>query len=214
MKIALADDHAVVIEGLRLCFEADPDFEVVGIANDGDAIIELVKEKRPDIAIIDITMPGKNGIEAVRTITADADNVTQCIMLSMHRDPAYVREALRAGARAYLVKSSAFDELRTAVDAVTTGKTYISPEIAGELIESLATDPQPQDDTLSKLTPRERQTMKLLAEGNSVKEIAHQLGLSHKTVHTFRATVMQKLQVTSIAELTRIAIRAGMIEID
>jgi DNA-binding NarL/FixJ family response regulator len=214
MKIALADDHAMVIEGLRLCFESDPDCQVIGSAEDGEGIVKLVLEHQPDIAIIDVTMPGLNGIEAVRKITADKTNQTRCMVLSMHRDPEYVKEAFRAGARAYLVKSSAFEELKGAAEAIQEGKTYVSPEIANVLVENLDSDADSPANALKALTPRERQTMKLLAEGLSIKEIAFELGISYKTVHTFRTMIMQKLEISNIAELTRFAIKANLIEID
>jgi two-component system response regulator NreC len=214
MRIALADDHAMVIEGLQLCFESDPDCHVIGTAEDGDGIVELVARERPDLAIIDITMPGMNGIEAVRKITEEKDCQTNCMVLSMHRDPEYVKEAFRAGARAYLVKSSAFKELREAAKSLVEGKTYISPEIANVFVENMDDQKQSPNEALSALTPRERQTMKLLAQGFSIKEIAYKLGISYKTVHTFRTMIMQKLEITNIADLTRFAIKAQVIDID
>jgi len=214
MRIVLADDHAVVTEGLRLCFEQVPGCEVVGIATDAAGVVDLVRRQAPDVAIIDISMPDASGLEAVRTLTGDPDLQTACIILSMHRDPAYVREAMQAGARAYLVKSSPFEELRQAVDAVLAGKTYISPEIAGSLVEPLDDARPPEAEALQRLTRRERQTVTELARGMSVKEIAYAWDLSPKTVHAFRSSAMQKLQVGSIAELTRLAIRAGIIDLD
>lgn len=214
MRIALADDHAMVLEGLRLCFESDPECQVIGSSEDGQGIIDLVKSENPDIAIIDITMPGINGIEAVRRITADRNCRTRCMVLSMHKDSQYVKEAFRAGARAYLVKSSAFKELKAAAQALLEGKTYVSPEIANVLVENLDGPDQSPGQALNLLTPRERQTMKLLAEGLSIKEIAFELGISYKTVHTFRTMIMQKLELSSIADLTRFAIRANVIGVD
>lgn len=213
MRIALADDHVMVIEGLQLCFEADHEIQIIGTAEDGEGIVELVAREQPDIAIIDINMPGMNGIEAVRLITRNKENLTRCMVLSMHRDPEYVKEAFRAGARAYLVKSSAFKELREAANSLQEGKTYISPEIANVFVNNLDTEQQAPSEAIKILTPRERQTMKLLAEGLSVKEIAYNLGISYKTVHTFRTMIMQKLDINNIADLTRFAIKAHIIEI-
>jgi DNA-binding NarL/FixJ family response regulator len=215
MRIVIADDHALVVEGLRLCFGTDPDFEVVAVAENGDQLLEAVRRENPDLAVVDISMPGLNGIDAVRAIRCLPGIVTRCLIMSMHREAEFVREAFRAGAGAYIVKSSSFDELRIAARTVMSGRNYLSPEIADLLASSLAeTGTGPVRSGISTLTPRERQTFQLLAEGLSVKGIGFKLGVSHKTVHTYRTVLMQKLGCESIAELTKMAIRHGLTEVD
>ena len=214
MRIVIADDHAMVIEGLKMCFATDPDFEVVGTAEDAPGLLELVRRLRPDVAIVDISMPGHSGIEAVRAVAADPDLPTRCLIMSMHGETEFVTEAFRAGARAYILKSSPFKELQQAVRTVMGGATYLSPRIADLLVDSLAGTQQPAGRGLGSLTPRERQTFQLLAEGLSVKAAAFRLGVSHKTVHTYRAALMRKLDCASMAELTKLAIRHGVICVD
>ncbi|HPF69526.1 MAG TPA: response regulator transcription factor [Candidatus Krumholzibacteria bacterium] len=211
MKIVIADDHAMIIEGLQLCFGANPAYEVVGVAEDGDRLMEMVERHRPDVAVLDITMPRMNGIEATREIVRRFNGETRCVILSMHRDGQYVVEAFRAGARGYIVKSSAFRELEFAVNSVMEGKTYVSPEVSDVLVGAL-NEPAPVGGgpSLSGLTRRERQTLQLLAEGLSVKEISYKFGVSHKTVHAYRASVLDKLQIDSLAGLTKFAIRHGI----
>ncbi len=215
MRIVIADDHALVVEGLRLCFGTDPEFEVVAVAENGDQLLDAVRRENPDLAVVDISMPGLNGIDAVRAIRALPGIETRCLVMSMHREAEFVREAFRAGAGAYIVKSSSFDELRVAARTVMSGRNYLSPEIADLLASSLAEPTTgPVRSGISTLTPRERQTFQLLAEGLSVKAIGFKLGVSHKTVHTYRTVLMQKLGCESIAELTKLAIRHGLTEVD
>lgn len=214
MRIVIADDHAMVIEGLRMCFETDPDFEVVGTAEDVPGLLEQTRRLRPDVAIVDISMPGHTGIEAVRAIAADRTLPTRCLIMSMHGEAEFVAEAFRAGARAYILKSSSFKELQQAVRTVMGGSTYLSPPIADLLVDSLSGTLPPGGVGLGALTPRERQTFQMLAEGLSVKAVALQLGVSHKTVHTYRAALMRKLECASMAELTKLAIRHGLTCVD
>ena len=214
MRIVIADDHALVIEGLKMCFDSDPEFEVVGVAENGDILMDMVRRLAPDVAIIDITMPGLNGIDAARAISRDESSTTRCVIMSMHGDSEFVTEAFRAGASAYIVKSSSFKELQQAVRTVMSGKTYVSPEIADLLMDSFTGQTPPARTGLARLTPRERQTFQLLAEGLSVKAIALKFGVSHKTVHTYRANILQKLECDGIAELTKLAIRHGLTAVD
>jgi two-component system response regulator NreC len=215
MKIVIADDHAMIIEGLQLCFGSNPRYQVVGVAEDGDQLMAMVDEHRPEVAVLDITMPKMNGIEATREICRRYGTDTKCIILSMHRDGEYVVEAFRAGARGYVVKSSAFRELEFAVNSVMEGKTYVSPEVSDVLVGAL-NEPAPTaaGPSLASLTRRERQTLQLLAEGMSVKEISYKFGVSHKTVHAYRAAVLEKLQIDSLAGLTKFAIRHGITNVD
>ncbi len=214
MKIVLADDHNLVIEGLRKCFDADPEFEIVGTAADGDELVALVDKLNPDIALVDITMPGMNGIEAVRAIRKNSAVDTRCVVLSMHREREFVNAAFKNGARGYVLKSASFSELKEAVHTVMQGKKYVGHKVADLLLEEMGEIPGGPPSPLSRLTPRERQTLQLLAEGLSVKQIGTKLGISHKTVHTFRASLMQKLECNSVAELTRLAIRHGLTNLD
>jgi DNA-binding NarL/FixJ family response regulator len=215
MRIVIADDHALVVEGLQLCFGTDPDFEVVAVAPNGADLLTVVSRENPDLAIIDISMPVLNGIDAVRAIKELPGIDTRCLIMSMHREAEFVREAFRAGASAYILKSSSFEELRAAAHLVMSGRNYLSPEVAELLAGSLfeVVGKSVHSGGISSLTPRERQTFLLLAEGLSVKGIGFKLGVSHKTVHTYRTVLMQKLDCDSIAELTKLAIRLGLTEV-
>lgn len=213
-RIVIADDHAMVIEGLKMCFAADPQVQVVGEARNADELLALVRRLRPDVAVVDISMPGQSGIEAIRTIAADKGLATRCLVMSMHGEAEFVTEALRAGARAYILKSNSFKELQQAVRAVMGGSTFLSPQIADLVVSSLAGGVTAAARGMGSLTPRERQTLRLLAEGLSVKAAAERLGVSHKTVHTYRAALMRKLECGSIAELTKLAIRHGVTCVD
>ncbi len=214
MRIVIADDHIMVIEGLRRCFESDAEFEVCGTASDGDELVKLVAETRPDVALIDITMPGVNGIEAVRMIRRNPDIETRCVILSMHREREFVSAAFKNGAWGYMLKSSSFAELKEAVRAVMRSEKYVCPRIAEMYVETIEDDVDTVSPLLRKLTPRERQTLQLLAEGLSVKEIGLKLGVNYKTIHTFRSALMRKLDCPNIADLTKLAIRHGLTNLD
>ncbi len=214
MKIVLADDHNLVIEGLKKCFDADPEFEIVGTAADGDQLVALVGEFNPDVALVDITMPGMNGIEAVRMITKNPGVDTRCVILSMHREREFVNVAFKNGAWGYVLKSASFSELKQALRDVMEGRKYMGAKVADLMLDEVEGLGGKRPPLLTKLTPRERQTLQLLAEGLTVKEIGAKLGISHKTVHTFRASLMQKLECGSVAELTRVAIRHGLTNLD
>lgn len=213
MRILLADDHKIVRDGLRSCLAGQPRFEVVGEAADGQQAVELARSLRADLVVMDLAMPGLNGIEATRQIVADRSRRTRVIILSMHSDPEFVAEAFRAGAWGYVLKSSAFEELLTAIQTVAGGQRYISPSVAGALVSDL-TRTGNKPSPFRQLTARERQILQLLAEGLSAKEIAYKLKISDKTVHTFRAKIMQKLNLHSIAALTKYAIRQGLVSLD
>lgn len=214
MRIVLADDHRMVLEGLRSCFDADPAFEVCGTATDGEELVGLVARLQPDVALVDITMPRLNGIEAIRAITRSPDNHTRCVVLSMHREREFVTTALKNGARGYILKSASFEQLKDALRQVMRGRRYVGEQVADVLGAEEGESAFAEPSLLKRLTPRERQTLQLLAEGLSVKEIGAKLGISHKTVHTFRASVMQKLDCRTVAELTRVAIRMGLTNLD
>lgn len=209
IRILLADDHTIVREGLRSIIEHEMGMEVVALAGSGIAAIELARVHRPDAVVIDITMPGMNGIEATRQILREFPSV-KVIALSMHASKDIVSEMLKAGASAYLLKDSAVDELGLAVKSVLSGKFYISPEITGTVVGDYVDRLTDQAPAASKLTGREREVLQLIAEGKSMKEIAAALMLSVKTIETYRQTLMNRLNIHSIAELTKYAVREGL----
>jgi DNA-binding NarL/FixJ family response regulator len=211
-RIVLADDHTVVRKGLRMLLESYPDFVVVADAADGRQAVALVEEHRPDVVVMDVAMPVLNGIEAARQISAKLPQVA-IVFLSMHSDESYVLKALKAGARAYLLKDSAEYDLINAVKAVTEGKAFFSPAISKMLVEDYMREMRVRgvDDSYELLTTREREILQLLAEGNSNKEVAAVLNLSLYTVETHRGNILQKLNLHSTAELILYAIRKGVI---
>ena len=208
-KILLADDHRIFRDGLRTLFQQAGD-EIVAEAGDGLAAVELCARHHPDLVIMDVSMPGLNGIEALRRIKSKNPDTT-VIMLSMHDDLQFIVESLRAGAAGYLLKESAFEELAMAIRTISTNGTYLSSTIADTVIRDyLAQRPKSQAKAFSLLTPREREVLQLIAEGKTTKEIAGHLKLSAKTVETHRQQVMDKLGLHSIAQLTKFAIREGI----
>jgi DNA-binding NarL/FixJ family response regulator len=215
MKIVIADDHQVVLDGLMSCFNALPDVEVVGSATNGEELLELIAKVEPDIAVVDITMPGLNGIEACKIISAKSEGRIKVAILTMHQDREFVNAAFKAGASAFIVKSSAFAELGTAIQTISDGRTYISPAISAVVLHEMLGSDAPEDSNpLSVLTSREMQTFQLLAEGVSVKEISFRFGISPKTVHAHRSAIMNKLGINNIADLTKLAIRHGITPVD
>ena len=212
IRILLADDHTVVRKGLRLLLESHPGFQVVADAADGREAVALAIEHRPDVAVMDVAMPTLNGIEAARQISAKLPQ-TAIVFLSMHSDESYVLKALKAGARAYLLKDSAEYDLIAAVKAVSEGKAFFSPAISKMVVEDYLRQMQERnvEDSYELLTTREREILQLFAEGKSNKEIAAILSLSAYTVETHRSNIFEKLNLHSIAELILYAIRKGVI---
>jgi len=209
-KILLVDDHKILREGIRSLVKGYDDIEVIGEAPDGKTALQMVKELLPDLVVMDISMPDMNGIDATRQIRKEHPDI-KIIALSMHHDKQFVSEIFRAGASGYLIKDSAFDELDHAIRVVMSGKTYINPQIASLVVESLVSQtstPPPQSFAL--LTEREREVLQLIAEGRSTKQIAIDLSVSSKTVESHRRQVMGKLNIRSVAELTKFAIREGL----
>ena len=212
IQILLADDHTVVRKGLRLLLESHPGFRVIADAADGREAVALAERHHPDVAVLDIAMPVLNGIEAARQLTAKMPR-TAIVILSMHSDEGYILRALKAGARAYLLKDSAEYDLINAVRAVSEGKAFFSPAISKMLVEDYMRQMKERqvDDSYELLTTREREILQLLAEGKNNKDVANLLNLSLYTVETHRANILQKLNLHSGAELILYAVRKGVI---
>jgi two-component system response regulator NreC len=212
IRILLADDHTVVRKGLRLLLENVPEFQVIADASSGREAVALAEQYAPDVIVMDVAMPILNGIEAARQITSKLPQ-TAVVFLSMHGDESYVLRALKAGARAYLLKDSAEYDLIQAVKAVSEGKAFFSPAISKMLVEDYMRQMQERgvEDSYELLTTREREVLQLLAEGKSNKDVAALLNLSLYTVETHRSNIFQKLNLHSGAELILYAIRKGVI---
>jgi DNA-binding NarL/FixJ family response regulator len=212
VRILLADDHTVVRKGLRLLLESVPEFQVIADAADGRDAVSLAEQHRPDVVVMDVAMPILNGIEAARQITGKLPGAA-IVFLSMHGDESYVLRALKAGARAYLLKDSAEYDLIQAVKAVSEGKAFFSPAISKMLVEDYMRQLQERgvEDSFELLTTREREVLQLLAEGKNNKDVATLLNLSLYTVETHRSNIFQKLNLHSQAELILYAIRKGVI---
>ena len=212
IRVLLADDHTLIRAGLRRVAEAQPDIAVVGEAENGRQAVSMSQSLKPDVVVMDIGMPSLNGIEASRQIQAARPD-TQIVMLSMHSDETYVLRALRAGAKGYLLKDSAEEDLARAIHAAAEGRSFFSPAVSKVLLEDYMRTLQRSgsEDSYDLLTPREREILQLVAEGNSSKEIGNLLHLSVYTVETHRARIMQKLNFKGIPELILYAVRKGIV---
>jgi two-component system response regulator NreC len=214
IKILLADDHRILREGLRSLIDGLPNMEVIGEAANGREALHVAGQQGPDVVIMDVNMPDLNGIEATRLLMKELPTV-KVVGLSMYSDKRFVDGLLRAGARGYILKSGAFEELANAVRTVMAGDIYLSPKVTGVVVENyvgILTTGEPALQAV--LTAREREVLQLLAEGRSSKEIASRLHVSEKTVHTHRQNIMEKLDIHSIAELTKYAIREGITSVE
>ena len=213
--VVLADDHKVIRQGLRTLIEEQSDMEVVGEAGDGRAAIDMCEDLQPDVVVMDVAMPDLNGIEATRHVVSECPD-TKVLALSMHADRHYAAGMLGAGATGYVLKDCAFDELADAIRTVADGGRYLSAEIEGvvlkDYVERLSGGGG--DSAFSVLTDREREVLQLVAEGQTTKEIAANLHVSVKTVESHRQNIMDKLELRSIAELTKYAIREGLTSLD
>jgi len=213
IRVLLADDHALVRAGIRALLSRLPGVEVIAEAADGREALALVKAHLPDLVLLDISMAGLNGLEAAVRIAKEFPHV-RVLILSAHANDAYVKQALRAGAAGYLIKDAGISELELAVQAVARGETYLSPAISKHVVADYVRHAGDEPDPLELLTPRQREILQLLAEGNSTKEIARILHLSAKTVETHRTQLMERLNIHDIAGLVRFAIRAGVLSLD
>ena len=210
IRILLADDHKITRQGLHSLLDENDDMEVLAEAENGRDAIELARKLNPDVIIMDVSMPDLNGVEATRQIIQDNHDV-RVIALSMHSDTLFVSEMLKSGASGYLLKDCAFQELEQAIRTVTDGKAYLSRSISGVVLEDYLHRVSKADMSTSEvLTDREREVLQLIAEGQSTKQVALKLHISAKTVETHRRQIMNKLDMHTVAELTKYAIRKGL----
>ncbi|HJR17879.1 MAG TPA: response regulator transcription factor [Gemmatimonadales bacterium] len=210
IRVLVADDHTIVRTGIRHVLESEPGFEVVGEAATGSEALSLSESLHPDVIVLDISMPGESGLQVAARLR-DRSPEPRILILSMHDNPEYVMESVRAGAHGYLLKDTAATELRGAISTLCRGEAYFSPPIASRLREALRGEHANQA-ALAQLTGREREVLSGVAQGRTNKEIAAELGISHRTVETHRESLMRKLQIRTVAELTRFALGAGIIE--
>jgi DNA-binding NarL/FixJ family response regulator len=211
IRVLVADDHTIVRTGIRHVLENEPGFAVVAEASTGAEALELASSLRTDVAVLDISMPGDSGISVAAELRKRSPE-THVLMLSMHDNTEYVLESLRAGAHGYLLKGTAATELCQAIRAVRRGESFFSPPIAGRLSAVVRGEPEESRvGALGQLTARERQVLVGVAQGHTNREIAVQLGISHRTVETHRESLMRKLGVRTVAGLTRLALEAGLV---
>lgn len=209
-KVLLADDHRMVAEGLKSLLS--PEFELVGVVEDGRSLLEAAKKLRPDVIVADITMPHLNGLDALGLLKKDNPRV-KVVFLTMHQEVAYARRAMEAGASGFVLKHSAPAELVAAIRAALEGKTYLTPSLAGEVLQEIKRDPKSAKDPVASLTPRQREILQLFAEGRSAKEIAAALDISVRTVEFHKYQMMETLGLHNSTELTHFAIKHGIVTI-
>ena len=209
-RVLLADDHRLVAEALKSLLA--PEFDLVGVVEDGRALVEAAGTLRPDVIVADVTMPHLNGIDALIELRQRGDRVP-VVFLTMHRDATFARRALDAGASGFVLKHSAPVELVTAIRAALEGRTYLTPQLAGEVLESMKQGPERGGGPTAALTPRQREVLQLLAEGRSAKEIASSLSISARTVEFHKYQLMETLGLHSNAELIHFAIKHGLVEL-
>ncbi|HEY8257254.1 MAG TPA: response regulator transcription factor [Gemmatimonadales bacterium] len=211
IRVLVADDHAIVRTGIRHVLEGEPGFEVVGEASNGAEALALALALAPDVAVLDISMPGDSGLRVAAELRERSPD-TRVLILSMHDNTEYVLESVRAGAHGYLLKDTAATELRGAIRAVSSGESYFSPPIAKRLTAVVrGQEAESPAGLLAQLTGREREVLERVASGKTNKEIASELGISHRTVETHRESMMRKLRLRTVADLTRFALETGVI---
>jgi len=209
-RVLLCDDHLLVAEALKSLLA--PEFDLVGVVEDGRALVEAAGTLRPDVIVADVTMPRLNGIDALVQLRQSGDPVP-VVFLTMHRDVTFARRALEAGASGFVLKHSAPAELVLAIRAALDGRTYLTPQLAGEVLASMKQGPDRAPDPLVSLTPRQREVLQLLAEGRSAKEIASSLSISARTVEFHKYQMMETLGLHTNAELVHFAIKHGLVEL-
>ncbi|HAR94526.1 MAG TPA: DNA-binding response regulator [Deltaproteobacteria bacterium] len=210
VRVIIADDHKIMLEGLHGLLA--PHFEVVATVPDGVALLEEIERLEPDVAIIDVSMPRLNGIEAVKRIKKSHPHL-KCVMLTMHPDVTYASRAFEAGASGYVLKQAATSELMRAIEEALEGRTYVTPLIAGGLLESYRNPDHAQDVITTKLTDRQRQILQLFAEGFSAKEIGRELAISQRTVEFHKYRMMEALNLKTHADLVRFAVKHGLVTV-
>jgi DNA-binding NarL/FixJ family response regulator len=209
-RVLLADDHLLVAEALESLLT--PEFDLVGVVEDGRALVEAAGRLQPDVIVADVAMPHLNGIDALVQLRQGGDR-TPVVFLTMHRDVTFARRALDAGATGYVLKHSASIELVDAIRAALQGRTYLTPQLAGEVLDAMKQTPGQSDDPIGPLTPRQREVLQLLAEGRSAKEIAASLSISARTVEFHKYQMMETLGIHTNAELIHFAIKHGLVEL-
>ncbi|MEA3244887.1 MAG: response regulator transcription factor [Gemmatimonadota bacterium] len=217
LRVLLADDHHLVRSALRLLLDAslmgNPEVDIVGEAADGDEAVQLARELRPDVVLMDVAMPGAGGLEATRRIREERPEA-HVLMLSMHAEAEYVGRALSSGASGYLLKDSSADELAIAVRAVARGDTYLSPRVSSDVVHRFLAGEGPAENELDRLTPRQRQVLTFVANGHTSREIAETLGVSVKTVEAHRSEIMDRLAIRDVPGLVRFAVRTGLVGLE
>lgn len=213
VRVLLADDHAILRDGLGAVLAVVKDFDVVGQESDGEAALAAIKRLKPDVAVLDIEMPGISGIDVARQLLAER-STTRAVLLSMHKEEAFVLAAIDAGIAGYVVKEDASRELTDAIRAAARGDVYLSPRVAGQVAQAVRRGSSREPDGRGELTTRERDVLRLLAGGLTSKEIATRLSLSPKTVDGHRAMIMDKLSIRNVSGLVRYAIRNRLIDLD
>lgn len=210
IRVAVVDDHAVVREGIRRVLEGEPGISVIGEGSNGDEALALVEKHRPDVLLMDVAMPGRTGLQVAAELRRRGV-LTRVLMLSMYDQPEYVLEGVKSGARGYLLKDSSPAELRRAVRAVHRGESFFPPAVAARLSDAVRAD-APAPSPVDALTPRERDVLIGISGGETNKQIAARLGISHRTVETHRESLMDKLGIRTVAGLTKLALEEGLLE--
>ncbi len=212
VKIVFVDDHEIFHDCIRHLFDLQENMLMLGVANNGWTAIKVVRESSPDVVVMDISMPGLNGIDATRRILSENPDI-RIIALSMHSDREMILQILKAGARGYVLKDCAFQDLVTAIKAVTKDQMYLSPKITGYILNDFLNAAE-QESSFEILSPREREVLQLVTEGRATRQVAEHLNVSIKTVETHRSQIMRKLNLKSLPELTKYALREGLTSLD
>ena len=209
IRVALADDHRMLLDALITVLASEPDITVVGVAHDGSAAIQLAHEHLPDVMVLDIAMPVLNGVEVARRLHKELPEI-KLLALSAYLDKRFVQEMLKAGSAGYVTKTAALIDLPRAIRAVAIGQNYLSPEITAAVVSAIAPPGASATPPLSALSPREREVLRLVADGIRTTEIARRLGITEATVEVHRRNLMHKLELRTVAELTKYAVREGL----